>query len=180
MKLVHKLAFVLVSLFAAGTACAETIESSFNNNTSVNSTGAPLPLVHNLLLGSEPFRIGIDEITSAFLTIRLTDDAGRDGGGDETFIFNLGNGESYGGANQGNPPTNYGYTLLDLDSLNATGMLNFTVQATTGAFIFLSSTLEVEVTRGEIDVPPTGVPEPLSIALMALGLAGMAGARRRK
>ena len=183
MKLVQKLTLALLSMVVAGSACAGPLISKINDTTSLSSLDvSPLTLVHNFTLETDPFRLGIDTITSAVLTIVVKDDSGRNGGGDETFSFSLGNGETFGGSNLDNTPTDFTHTLLNLAGLNSTGIMQVSVAALTGAFQFHSSTLEVQVTRGTVVVePPVGdVPEPLSIALLGLGLAGMSVVRRRK
>lgn len=91
-------------------------------------------LVHNFLLEAEPFRLGIDEITSATIYMKLKDDNGRDGGGDEQFSFLLGNGESFGGANLDTNGAEFMHTLLDLTGLNLSGMMDVSVTALDGAF----------------------------------------------
>ena len=155
MKLVHKLTFALLSLFALGTACAEPIDmtSSFTYSPDIRIGGAGNPssyeLTHSFLLGATPFVLG-DTITSATLTIRLQDN-GNNQGGDETFHFDFGQGtavQTFSGANQANAPFDYVITLnTALASLNTDGFLNLELFADTGGFRLVSSTLNRDEKR---------------------------------
>lgn len=140
---------------------------------------ASYAFTHSFLDEVDRYIPGVDTITSAILTIRMEDN-GRDEGGPETFRFVFG-GQTYGGFNQTNQPFDYEINLISaLAGLSATGLLDVEIFADSGSFRFTSSSLTIVGTRGQIDVPPTQVPEPLSLTLMAFGMAGIYSVRRRK
>lgn len=184
MRLVHKLAFTLLSLVTFGTAWAEPISMTDKRAEAphVRLGGddlASYAFTHSFLDEMNPYVAGVDTITSAILTIRMEDN-GRDEGGPETFRFVFG-GQTFGGFNQTNQPFDYEIDLISaLAGLSATGVLDVEIFADSGSFRFTSSSLAIVGTRGEIVVPPAEVPEPISIALIALGMAGISTARRRK
>lgn len=189
MKIIHKLAFVLLSMFALGTTCAAPIPIDMTATQTENpkkGIGGDEPVSytfrHSFLGGTAPFVIDFDNITAATLIIAL-DDTGNDRDGLDAFDFNFG-GESFSGGPQSNSQTSYQFNLSTaIAGIRANGYLDVSIFADTGSFRFVSSTLNIVGTRGEVVVeePPVGaVPEPLSIALMGLGLAGISVVRRRK
>ena len=129
---------------------------------------------HSIVGGDMGFRAGLDTVTSAFLSIVLTDDALFGdipilGDGQERVSFNF-DGTGW------TTPQNVG--LLDIfdfrfDTLLTDGMLGISLRATQGDFKFLRSDLVVVGNRSEVS-------EPVSIALFGLGMLGLAALRRSR
>lgn len=117
---------------------------------------------------------GSDTIGKGWLSVLLNDN-----GGAETYKFLL-NSTTF--VTDTNTPSSELYNKLSitstpLASLSTDGKVMLTISASAGSFKLVSSTLDAEVTRTIAD--PAQVPEPLSIALFGLGLAGMTVVRRK-
>ncbi len=116
-------------------------------------------------------------ITSALLTVDLIDSSNK---GNEDFTFVIGNSAPYQSAgfkniNNGSQGDSYNIEITGqaLEDLNTFGKLHVSLTAESGSFQLVSSTLTA------ID-PPSAVPEPGSVGLLGLGLAGLGVIRRRK
>ncbi|VAW95086.1 RND efflux system, inner membrane transporter CmeB [hydrothermal vent metagenome] len=113
------------------------------------------------------------EITSATIGLNLRDDRGWF----ERFLIpefaNLS-----AGLNTYSWEVDTGTSSFSIDSLltlSDTGLLDVTLVATFGDFYFDYATLTVDAVNGAVQIP-----EPTSLALMGLGLLGLAFVQRRK
>lgn len=120
------------------------------------------------------FQVGRDVLTGFGLTIDLYDDA--DSHGEMAFIDLPGFlGDAFVQTFTYGDVEYNGWSLAGLWTLNATGLLDVTITALYGDFVFSGSTL---VAHGW--TPASQVPEPSTLVLLGMGLLGVAGGVRRR
>lgn len=178
MKHFVKFAVAVISLISS-VASAGVITSTYTNTgaSDVIDTTTPYSFLFDLTpLG---YRAGLDTIGSASLMFSLKDTGPAS---NETFTFSVGLNNLVIGTGSGVPNSGADYgafsiTNAPLFSLSDTGQIGVKITANSGSFRFVSSTLTADVTLGQ--ETPSPIPEPLTLALMGIGLAGIATARRK-
>lgn len=189
MKQFIKFSIVAAAMTLSGLASAAPIVATHVHSGAsfTISTSTPYDFIFDLTQAPYNYDAGLDTITSATISFSLKDTGpdNRNNPNLETFSFHVGPGlVSIGsGSNVPNDGAGYGpFTVLSasLDSLSSTGKLAVKIAASSGSFQFVSSTLNAVAVEGEEVAEPGAVPEPLSVALMGIGLAGVAAARRKK
>lgn len=184
MKILLRLTAATILAVATGTAYAfpMTFTDVVNPepNVLLNASNDSFGFHHDILDSS--FNPLTDTIISATLLIDLGDDDGAGGDGTERasiYLDDLLVGSGH------NPVNDFGYTFSSPFALIADGLLNGLVitiarpgDGSLGDFYFNASTLTVNVERA-VTAPSAAIPEPGTVALLGIGLAGVGVLRRR-
>lgn len=183
MSIFTKIAAVSALVFSLGSASAIPVTNTYNPADFLMSADGPVSgatYTHSILNG---FGVGgfydplLDTITSAILSVSVTDT-----GGNEIYNYALDTNSfiDFNGVPRSRDDVfNFGPGLV-LSALALDGMLDVVLTVTSGSFTFVSSTLEAEVIKGGQQVSVNAIPEPGSIALVGLGLLGLAALRRKQ
>jgi len=171
-----KILLSLLAMSAIGSAVAAPI--SMNQTVTATKTITGDKAYSFIFDINSDFKAGLTELTTGMLTFRLSDPSG----GNEKFNILLGadaTAQSFtkDGHNHVNNGRNVSLHTVELGSdaladLNADGLLKIMLTVNAGGnYVFEGMTLLAEGER---------IPEPFSLALIGIALAGFGAARRRK
>ncbi len=142
--------------------------------------GESYSYIHNLTDDGYNTIFGGDIISDYTLTLELYDDGGFFDGFELAFVDQPGIfGDGF--YNFSGTSTDFGFSILGLVSLNLFGVLDVTIQSIETPFgqddFYIDSSTLVANGWTHDHVP---VPEPSTVLLMGLGLAGVVGLRKRR
>jgi len=139
---------------------------TYNPDDFLMTAPASITYTFDLTTLSNAYVVGVDHITSAYLTLWVYDDADR---AKESFTITL-DGTQGGTFNWNKDSKEYNVTTLLQD-----GTLVVTLTATSGDFYF--DKMELDATGA--DCSSSAVPEPSTMLLLGFGLIGTAVARKK-
>lgn len=185
IRSIHKAAYALLMMAAglavAGSASAAVIKDFVGDSQEISRKGSHW-FLHDLT--NDDFGVGSEAVTWALLTIVLEDEDGKDG-------YKIAIGPASHVVKEDKHADGSVSFHLDEESLavlSSTGKLGVTIWSKScegkkcgdGAIEFKSSTLEVKTALVAAVPQAAAVPEPGTLSLLGMGLAGVAALRFRR